>query len=311
MIPFATPARHADADLHSKRTRRIRTSVPYGNRSLAPAACVTSRHGGSIMGTTSTVLAPQAGAGRAAVQVRWNRKLGQLLRDASANRDAVTSEDVVRLLKSFDLAAAETLGRQALRPPVLRPPIRIDPGKLHIDMWILLDFDTDGEGRAIADGTLADGLYGLPMTNPLGNGKVYVRAAGNPSIGKTNVISIFAPGTAPFFHAQDGAIDVVFDRPTEAVKIDAYPVCETQCPETPTYCTGRPFLEAYDEAGKYLGKALYPGCLPGISGGDGWQTINLTLPTRSIKRVRFSCQQDGCATPNKAWFDNLRYHFTL
>ena len=75
--------------------------------------------------------------------------------------------------------------------------------------------------------------------------------------------------------------------------------------------TGRPFLEAYDSAGKRIAVSYYTGTLPGASAGDGWMTLEVKVPSRSITRVRFSCQADAAQWPNKAYFDKLRYHLVI
>ncbi|RTL26300.1 MAG: hypothetical protein EKK55_08045 [Rhodocyclaceae bacterium] len=227
---------------------------------------------------------------------------------ASPNRaalDAKMTKEVIRTALALDPVRAEPLGAR------FRPPVKLDPDKLRIDTWVRLDFDLDLDGKPLGDGTLASDAYGLSMSNPVGNGPAYVRAT-TFGTSTTNVVSIHPKGVYPAFYAKEGAIDVVFDRPTDSVSVDAYPINTTQCPETLTFCPSRPYMEAYDAQGALLAKALYPGNVPfSFSMGDGWQTIRIDRTSRDISRIRISCQQCGCTTPNKAVFDNLSYHFQL
>jgi len=239
------------------------------------------------------------------VSTPLNRTLQSVASSKLAALDAKTTKEIVRTVLSLDPNRVEPLGAR------FRPPVKLDPDKLRIDTWIRLDFDMDPEGIPLGDGAIAGDAYGLSMTNPVGNGPAYVRAV-TVGLGSAKVVSIHPTGVYPAFYAKEGAIDVVFDRPIDSVSVDACPVNTTQCPETLTYCPSRPYMEAYDAQGALLAKALYPGGVPfAFSMGDGWQTMRIDRVSRDISRIRISCQQCGCTTPNKALFDNLSYHFQL
>lgn len=259
---------------------------------------------GDIMNAILEKLRPQAlDAGRPVV-ARCNRMLADLIRDPVAE----ASPALTQWLRSQGAANQAVLSPK-LRPPGVRPPVKVRPDIPRIDVMVLMDFDTDLEGNLVPDGALADAVYGLTMTNPLTNGPAYVRK--HVYVSGSNGVSIHAPGTKPCFYAREGAIDVLFDRPTDVVSIDAYPVCETPCPGEMQITTGRPFLEAYDSNGKRIAVSYYVGTLPGASAGDGWKTLTVSMPSRTISRVRFSCQADAATWPNKSYFDNLRYHLVI
>lgn len=250
-------------------------------------------------------LRPQALDTSRPVLARCNRMLADLIRDPAAE----TPPALAQWFRSQGTADPLVADRPKLRPPSVRPPIKIGPDIPRIDVMVLMDFDTDLEGNPVPEGALASEVYGLVMINPLTNGPAYVRT--HVHVSGSNGVSIHALGTKPCFYAREGAIDVLFDRPTDSVSIDAYPVCETPCPGEMIITTGRPFLEAYDSAGKRIAVAYYVGTLPGASAGDGWKTLAVKVPSRSITRVRFSCQADAAQWPNKSYFDNLRYHLVI
>ncbi len=239
------------------------------------------------------------------VSTPLNRALQSVASSNKAALDAKITKEVIRAVLALDPVRVEPLGAR------FRPPVKLDPDKLRIDTWISLNFDLDVDGQPISDGAVAGDAYSMSMTNPVGGGPAYVRA-GMGGMGNTNVLSIHPKGMYPALYAKEGAIDVVFDRPTDSVSVDAYPINTTQCPETLTYCPSRPYMEAYGANGALLVKALYPGNVPfAFSTGDGWQTIRIDRAARDICRVRISCQQCGCTTPNKVVFDNLSYHFQI
>jgi len=243
---------------------------------------------------------PQAAESRKPTLARLDLELASLMRDPAAE----ASPALAKRLADFP-----PIERPKIRPPTVRPPIKIPPDIPRIDLTVLIDFDKDLEGNPVPDGAVADAVYGLTMRNPLNNGPVYVRK--QVYVGGSNGVSIHAPGTTPCFYVREGAVDVLFDRPTDAVSIDAHPVCETPCPGEMQITTGRPFLEAYDSAGKRIAVTYYAGTLPGASAGDGWMTLAVKVPSRSITRVRFSCQADAAQWPNKSYFDNLTYHLVI
>ncbi|WP_374404057.1 hypothetical protein [Niveibacterium sp.] len=234
------------------------------------------------------------------VLARSNRMLADLIRDPAAE----ATPALVQWLRSQGAGDPAVVDR-----PKLRPPIKVGPDIPRIDVMVLMDFDTDLAGQPVPEGALASEVYGLTMINPLTSGPAYVRK--QVYVGGSNGVSIHAPGTTPCFYAREGAIDVLFDRPTDTVSIDAYPVCETPCPGEMINTTGRPFLEAYDRQGKRIAASYYVGTLPGASAGDGWKTLAVSMPSRTIARVRFSCQADAAQWPNKSYFDNLRYHLVI
>jgi hypothetical protein len=176
---------------------------------------------------------------------------------------------------------------------------------------VTINFDTDSNGAAIADGTVIDNAYasqGVTFSSIYcGNtatcspASAYARAGGNTGTGSldsaNNGVSLWNTGW-PVFDARYGAVEATFASPAKTVSIDAWAIefyeALTSMP------TGSPFLEAYDAAGTFLGRVNAPIVM------QTWQTITFSSATANIKRVRFS--SPGHPSNNDhiyATFDNL------
>jgi hypothetical protein len=204
-------------------------------------------------------------------------------------------------MKRFILLAALPLSA------CVAAPVESDTGSTQeaMSLWntTRINFDTDPNGAAIADGTVVDNTYaslGVTLSAIYcGNGScvpasAYARVPGNAS---NNGVSLFNTGF-PYFDARWGAVEATFASAVSVVSIDAYAVEFVEALTNGP--TGSPFLEAYDAAGTFLGRVNAP-IVMGV-----WQTITFTSPTNNIKRVRFS--SPGNPAPGDhiyATFDNL------
>ncbi len=168
-------------------------------------------------------------------------------------------------------------------------------GSVAAENWI--NFDD------AADGTVVNTRYaGVTFTNALG-GNIYARASMfAPSPG--NAVSVFATGL-PEFDARFGAVEVHFQTPMKWVSIDARPEAPL---EFLTPLTKRPFIQAFDAGGVYLGATYYAGELPDGVGEIGpAETLTYTSASANIVYVRFSSQNPAGGTPTYGLFDNLRF----
>jgi hypothetical protein len=157
----------------------------------------------------------------------------------------------------------------------------------------------------VPDGTIINTRYHGVQFTAVGTGgsaDVYARkdvgAASAP-----NVVSLVASPAPPCFDRRFGGIQATFQTPQAEVSLDARPVLPPEYLGTPS---ARPFLQAFDANGNFLGVVYYP--IPyGAAGYGSWQTLRIKLPTASIKYVQFSSQYISGKTPVYGLFDNLAY----
>ena len=167
----------------------------------------------------------------------------------------------------------------------------------------LINFDD------VADGTMINTHYaGVTFTNPIG-GNVFAKSGLGFAPSPTNVVCVTNGGsTFPFFDALYGAVDAHFSTPMRTVSIDVRPVGPIDSFLTPL--TKRPFLQAFDAAGNYLGVTVYyQGALPTNCCYDVGpvETLTITLPAGNIGIARFSSQYQAGTFRTYGLFDNLRY----
>lgn len=156
----------------------------------------------------------------------------------------------------------------------------------------------------VACGTAIDNVYaGLNFSNPLG-GSIY---AGGPNcrsgthvLSPPNNVSIHSGGE--FFNARSGAVDVTFAALRQWVSIDVQAALSGADGTKPTL---RPFIEAYDSSGNLIARTFFQGVLPDF-GSSAWETMTVSMPTATIKRVRFSVQTSSAGPAVYGYFDNLR-----
>lgn len=165
----------------------------------------------------------------------------------------------------------------------------------------------------VANGTDVSSYYalspGITMSNPLGGG-VYARSSSFNST-PNNVVSVVATGLPPF-NAASGAIDISFSSllTVRSASIDAAAVATLEPLGTPF---NRPYVEAWNRAGTYLGRVLYSGALPTnplqvtafetltIDSGCG----AICSVDQTLGRIRLSAQQSQPGPRIYALFDTL------
>lgn len=93
--------------------------------------------------------------------------------------------------------------------------------------------------------------------------------------------------------------------PQQIVSISAAAVASLEPLGTPQ---NRPYLEAYDIAGNFLGRALFAGDLPtcGLCVSN-FEVITFMSDIPNIARVRFSSQQSQPGPPIWGLFDDLTF----
>jgi streptogramin lyase len=196
-------------------------------------------------------------------------------------------------------------GRKDCRPRGIgrRPRLTLECLEGRLVLSALINFDGIAEGTVIDHGPYTQ----VSFTNPIG-GHIYARDGGGFAVSPPNVVSVFGSGL-PFFNATFGAVEAHFVTPEREVSIDTRPVSDLEPLGTPQ---NRPFLEAYNAAGAFLGRVLYAGALPtggGFQVGDT-ETLTFTRPTADISYVRFSSQQSQPGPRIFGLFDNLQYDAT-
>ncbi len=176
---------------------------------------------------------------------------------------------------------------------------------------VVIQFDNVAEGTVIDQTYASKGVSLTSLTTqPPSTGHAYARhlQLGSAASG-VNVMSLSQqPGwTGAFFDARSGAIEATFDQLQSSVSVMALPLI---MPEALGSDDNRPFIEAFDAAGKYLGRArtqLSPND-PGFN--LVWQPIAFVSSSRNIKKIRLSSQAHG-----SRWvyvvFDNLTFHVNI
>jgi hypothetical protein len=186
--------------------------------------------------------------------------------------------------------------------PVVSPVI----GPIKPPRWTFtdtIDFDTDPNGVAVAAGTDISNRYatmGVTFKGTLCDPSCHSAPvyANGPGGNGNNVVALTAT-SYPGYDNSLGAIEAWFNFPIISASIevmsDLTPESLNQTP------TARPWLEAYDTSGNYLGKT-YGTASPGVK-----QTLSIAYS--NIGHVRFGSQRIY------PWmygiFDNLSYTFRL
>jgi hypothetical protein len=152
---------------------------------------------------------------------------------------------------------------------------------------------------AIPSGTVINTFYaGLMFREPLSGGGVPITVA---SFGGGNVLSL--NGNIAF-RATEGAIDVHFATPQRSVSIAAAAHREVWYLGV---ALNRPFLEAYDANGAFLGRVLYQGPLPNTGATMPFETLKFVSASANIARIRLSSQASQGGSPIDGIFDALAY----
>lgn len=154
----------------------------------------------------------------------------------------------------------------------------------------------------IPSGTVINTFYsGLTFREPLSNGTVPITVVG---FGGGNVLSL--NGNIAF-NATEGAIDVTFATPQRSVSIAAAAHRETWYLGI---ARNRPFLEAYDANGAFLGRVLYQGPLPSSGATMPFETLKFVSSSANIARIRMSSQASQGGSVIDGIFDALAYSLT-
>jgi hypothetical protein len=202
-----------------------------------------------------------------------------------------------------DASESPATARQKLSPvpsigPIIGP---IKPPRLTFTNTI--DFDTDPNGYAIAAGTDISNTYssiGVTFTSTLCDLTCHSAPAyanGWSGFG-SNVVALSATGY-PGYDNYSGAIEAWFDFTIISASIEA--TCQLTPESLNQTPVARPWFEAYDTNGNYLGKTYG---MPTIG-----QTQTLTIAYSNIGHVRFGAQR--LFPWIKCTFDNLSYTFRL
>ncbi len=160
----------------------------------------------------------------------------------------------------------------------------------------------------VPNNTTIDNHYpGVTFVNPLG-GSIYARDGEGFAPSSPNVVSVFSTNDSifPFFDARSGAVDAILATPVRSASIDVRPVGPV---DSFFNLTSRPYIQAYDTSGNYLGVTVYyQGPLPSNCCFDVGPTETLTVVspqnTNNIGRIRLTSQQPN-PNPTYALFDNL------
>jgi hypothetical protein len=121
-------------------------------------------------------------------------------------------------------------------------------------------------------------------TNAGTGGDAYARSSVSAR-SSPNVVNLSATGV-PVFDERYGYLKATFATPVAAVSIDALPVAP---PEGFNITVNRPFLQAFNSLGQFLGTAsyVYGSCNPNTTQCP-WQTLTINRPASDIKFVAFS-----------------------
>lgn len=157
----------------------------------------------------------------------------------------------------------------------------------------------------VPDGTVINNRYPGMRFATLANGTrsdAYARAS---VLAKSspNVVSVVSPASSvlPFFDRRQGGVEVTFDSPTSQVTIDVRTVLPPEYLGTPQ---NKPFLQAFDAQGGFLGVVYYPLASNDPSYGT-WQTLKIAAPNGNIKSIQLSSQNGNGGVPVYGLFDNL------
>lgn len=191
----------------------------------------------------------------------------------------------------------------------IRPPGGVKPPNL--ERTVVIRFDD------VADGTVVDAQYagsGVTFasltTNPPSRGSAYARQLqiGTAASG-VNVLSLSkgAGWTGAFFDARQGAVEATFSQLQRSVSVLALPL---DSPEGLGMDDNRPFMEAFDTAGAYLGRSRTQLGPDDPNFYLNWQLISFVSPIKNIKKVRLSSQAHGSRWVYTV-FDNLSFQVNL
>ncbi len=183
-----------------------------------------------------------------------------------------------------------------------RPPFRPPP---NLRRTVMIDFESVPSGTAVDNAFAALSVtFSSLTTNPAKRWSAYAMAMtlGTAQSGK-NVLTIVNGTGAPLFDARWGAVEAVFSQLQQSISVWAYAM---ESPECLGSSDNRPFMEAYDSNGTYLGKARTQLGPKDANFFGHWHPLSFSSPSRNIQRIRLSSQAQGCPWVYTA-FDNLTF----
>ena len=184
-----------------------------------------------------------------------------------------------------------------------RPPLRPPP---NLRRTVMLDFEN------VVSGTVVDNAYtalsvsfASVTTNPPKRWSAYAMAMniGSAQSGK-NVLTLTNATGLPLFDARHGAVEATFKQLQQSISVWAYALDSPEC--VGGDFDNRPFMEAYDASGAYLGKARTQLGPKDANFFGHWHPISFTSANRNVQRIRLSSQAQGCPWVYTA-FDNLAF----
>ena len=206
--------------------------------------------------------------------------------------------------KIFTQVTALGHGAVVFKPPGFRPPN-------YLLRTITIQFDDVADGTEVDQAYASRGVtFASLTTQPPSVGHAYARRLqlGSAASG-VNVLSLSnsAGWTGAFFDARQGAVEATFDQLQSSVSVMAYPL---DFPEALTKDDNRPFMEAFDSAGAYLGRARTQLGPDDANFYTVWQPISFVSTARNIKKIRLSSQAHGSRWVYTV-FDNLTFQARL
>jgi hypothetical protein len=181
--------------------------------------------------------------------------------------------------------------------------------KLPIDIWRLrvVDFDNVPSGSAVDAAYSQLGVrFASITTSPAARWSAYAceLLLDTAKSGK-NVLSLHCGSgwSGPYFDAREGAVEVTFDSLQSSVSVWALPL---DFPEPLANQDNRPFIEAFDANGAFLGRHRTALGRDDLGFFGEWQQLTYSSQARNIKTVRLSCEANGPAWVYSV-FDSLTF----
>ncbi|MFZ2972221.1 hypothetical protein [Ferribacterium limneticum] len=183
-----------------------------------------------------------------------------------------------------------------------RPPFRPPP-----NLWrtVTITFDDVPSGTAVDSTYAGSGVTLASVTYPPRTWSAFAKEMpwGGGQSGKNVLTIIEADPSYPWFDARYGALEATFSQLQQSVSVWAYAMNSS---EGAGNADNRPFMEAYDSTGKYLGKVLTQLGVHDANFLGHWHPLSFSSTSRNIAKVRLSSQANGLPWTYAA-FDNLTF----
>lgn len=182
------------------------------------------------------------------------------------------------------------------------PPFRPPP---NLRRTVMIDFVNVPSGTTVDNAFAAQSVtFSSQTTNPAKRRSAYAMTMtlGAAQSGN-NVLTVMNGTGMPLFDARWGAAEAVFGQLQQSISVRAYAL---DSPEGLGSSDNRPFMEAYDSNGAYLGKVRTRFGPKNANFFGHWHPLSFSSPTRNIQRTRLSSQAQGSPWVCTA-FDNLTF----